>query len=630
MEALQQEIAQRFYDNIAYFEHAQPAVYEKLAAFDSALNNGYYQQRYDLIFDEGYLDVIELATGNKLYGSDSGEHADLAAQAITYDRHYNCFASFTQEQHSPLIDYIRSVADDKDTMRAIEKFIFFGVGLGLHLEQIHAKIAAKCYLIIEDDLELFRLSLFAINYTQLAQSAKLYFAIFEQRETFTKILDTFLLDMFYYNHHIKYFHLLSHKHDKMAVTQHAMVSSSHLNFYYPDLLQEQLQPLALIKGGYRFIDMQTLHNENPLQGREVLLLAAGPSLGREIKWVKQQQGKITIVAVSATLPILHEHGIKPDIVIHIDGKSLSMRHFHGVEESIDDALLILAPNLSLADIAPFDKTRTYMMESGTAYKKGAVNLHGYCVGSTAYAMLLYLGVRTLYLLGLDLALDQDSLSTHAAGHRLKRSVESDERHISYRTTQLKVRGNFQKEVITLPYLNVSIDMIAAFTPRLKQEGTAVYNLGDGAYLEDTVPQKTAQTILRKDKVSTSSVHASFRDHAGASLSLNEKDALKVHILNIYTVKNALVEHRSKSFSKTHPYQLALIELLTKLLSYENSDALKHILLSCLQYNLSFLFDLCNRQLGPSEEQHIETMDALLYKDLMHIVESYEKELQQFL
>ncbi len=61
----------------------------------------------------------------------------------------------------------------------INKFIFIGTLLGVHLNDFHNSLNAKSYLIIEPNIEIFRLSLFLCDYESLSKNSKLFFAINE-------------------------------------------------------------------------------------------------------------------------------------------------------------------------------------------------------------------------------------------------------------------------------------------------------------------------------------------------------------------------------------------------------------------------------------------------------------------
>jgi len=90
-----EEIAISTYkNNLLYFEKHQPGIYAKLAAFDSAIEQGHYQHKYDLIVKDDYFDVIELGTQNYLYSTNSNNYADLAAKSIDFKKDTNVYETF--------------------------------------------------------------------------------------------------------------------------------------------------------------------------------------------------------------------------------------------------------------------------------------------------------------------------------------------------------------------------------------------------------------------------------------------------------------------------------------------------------------------------------------------------------
>ncbi len=53
-----------YQNNLLYFQKEQPRVYEKVTAFENAVANGYYQEKYELEYkEEGYFDVKEKSSG---------------------------------------------------------------------------------------------------------------------------------------------------------------------------------------------------------------------------------------------------------------------------------------------------------------------------------------------------------------------------------------------------------------------------------------------------------------------------------------------------------------------------------------------------------------------------------------
>ena len=181
MQDINNIVTKNFNDNISYIQVSHPKLFEKLAALESAIEQGHYKQRYELVYENDYFDVFEKETGKYLYCKNSITHASLASQSIDYKLQENLFEGFhkhdiSEEQlyeyiekepfehqmsgFAPIMYYTHKNSSYDKTLKTIDKFIFFGVGLGLHVGAIDKKIASKVYLIVEDDLELFRLSLF--------------------------------------------------------------------------------------------------------------------------------------------------------------------------------------------------------------------------------------------------------------------------------------------------------------------------------------------------------------------------------------------------------------------------------------------------------------------------------------
>lgn len=159
---IEDTIVETFNKNMEYFEQNQPNIYSKLASFDSAVEQGLYTNKYDMVFNNNYFDVRELSTNKYLYSDNSNKYA------------YEVSKKFDN---------------------SVDKFIFFGIGLGLHIDQIDKKVNAKSYLIIEDDLELFKLSTFITPYYELVKRSELYFSVFEGDEEFSNIVTEFFDDL---------------------------------------------------------------------------------------------------------------------------------------------------------------------------------------------------------------------------------------------------------------------------------------------------------------------------------------------------------------------------------------------------------------------------------------------------
>lgn len=81
------------------------------------------------------------------------------------------------------------------------------------------------------------------------------------------------------------------------------------------------------------------HLENLFQGRPAVLVAAGPSLEKNVHLLRELQGRAVIIAVDTALRLLLPLGIKPDIVTTIDFNQVNFQKFANVPIDPDISLV---------------------------------------------------------------------------------------------------------------------------------------------------------------------------------------------------------------------------------------------------------------------------------------------------
>lgn len=653
-----EEVAKEtFLQNIAYFEKNYSAIYKKLAGLDSAIEQGLYENRYDLIFENNYFDVIELSSNNRLYGSNSSDYATLAAKSINFSHDSNAFVTFRDtiisdedlpkyqkmtmyensiSGYADILNYLQNHQSNKNIMKNIEKFIFFGVGLGTHIVEIDAKISAKAYLIVEDDLELFRLSLFTTPYQKLAEKSRLIFSIFDTKSEFLNKA-TFFLDIdFFRNHYLKYFHMLNHSEEKYQQFQIQIASQSHHNFFYNAILEQYLRPLEYIRQQFKFLDMLQKHEQKSLGKNPVLLLAAGPSLQLNMPWLRENHQKFIIVAVSAVLGILEKEGIKPDIAIHIDGFERSAILFEELNDItfFDETIFFLSARAPHKIVSMLKKESIFFFENGTSYKKELGNLSAFCVGSTTYFLLIALGVSELYLLGLDLALDFNTGKTHITNHPDSRSLNISKNLdeldiITFRDTVITVEGNLRPTVFTTPDFAYSIDVINTVSTGFKEDKQHVYNLSDGAKFNNTVATQT--TFLEMNSFATIdkkilhvNIENEFNEKSSNCLSDNEFNEIVKRILNAKSIKSTLESWQESEFTTSKEFLESLGTLIQQLCSSSSNDSydLALIYQEYLKIVSPYIFDFFNHEISDDANIFVKKIQIMLCVHLLEIVNLY--------
>lgn len=648
-------------NNLEYFEKHQKSVYEKLAALDSAIEQNHYQNRYDLIIKDGYFDVLEFSSGNYLYNSNSNDYAANVAESIDFEKNANVFETFKKVKideeklkeyakvdidennlsgFAPILHYLDKNKISPSSLEKIKKFIFFGAGLGGHIVKTDKKIDADIYLIIEDDLELFKLSLFTCPYYELARKSKLVFSVFDTNETFSKTAEKFINDEFYNNHYIKYFQMLSHNEDKLKEFHIKTASQSHNLFYYDSILKQYTRPLDYLKNSFNFLNILKLNSKQEFDSKPVILLAAGPSLQKNIEWIKNNQDRFIIVALSSTLSILEKNEISPDIVTHLDGLDNATAHFKKLRslEFLKDTTFLLSARTQRVIVDLLNKEHIFFFENGTKYKKDFGNLSAPCVGSTSYLLLLLFNIQELYLLGLDLALDSKTGSTHSSEHEYTKQLDlnlaqTHQDTLTYKHSVLKTAGNFQEEVFTTPEYKLSIDSISTSSQNFKVDTQNVYNLNEGASFINTISTQintiNLDLLPTMDKTSIKqNIHNIFTSSSSNKITNDELKSLEEKKDYCLQLQNIILIQETHKFDSHENFLDALISLESKLT--KNTSLTEHdlslVYKNYFKFIYTFIFDFFNTKELKYKESFVDDINHLLSTQLLRIVKKYEKDL----
>lgn len=650
MEDIQTQVVKTFAKNMEFLSTYDGNLYQKIAILQQAIETGQYRQNYALEYVDGYFDVKNLQDGSWLYGTNSNEFAQKKANDIDFEKANGSISltyknSFTKEMAddfdklsaintpasltAPLEYAIDKLGGRKPSMRKIFKFLFLGLGLGLHVGLIDEKIGAKHYLLVEDNLELFYLSLFTCDYESLSKNAKLYFVIMENQDGFKSIYDSFFYKDWIQNDFLK-FSLFDDTYAlKIKQIQSFISTNPALTYPFSLLLKKSLTISRVINRGYKFLNISKIYENSPLKNKKVLFLAAGPSLNTYIDWVKENRDKFIIIAVFMISAKLEKKGIKPDAFMHID------ENYKPVKTTLNkisdfnyfkDIPFLLAASVQFS---LFDKITTkdniYLMEDNTGYKCGFGNMEFYSVGEAGYNLSLILGANEIYLLGLDLALDQKTGQTHAQGHGSSNetkdlsSVDEVQEVGSLKESVLYTKANRGGKVKTTPLYEISIYMMNNISKILQSQ--RVYNLSDGAYFEGTLPLHVDEIKFDKAVDDCAIELKSFFDSISEG-QLNENDRQNLHLRKQEVKKKAkavrkFYQHKTKNSTELIKEFLELINLLVKTPN-EDIKELRGIFTAYTLFISSFLSEYFNTKDADFSKESILRIKKILHNQLSKI------------
>ena len=628
-------ISTNFNENIAYIQTNHKELFEKLSALDSAVANGHYKEKYELVYENDMFDVLEKNSGNYLYNKKLDEHTKLATEYVNSRLDNALFECFVRQEGkksipyiTPIIETIDSYQEKNQTLKEFSKFIFFGVGLGVHLQSIDAKINAKEYLIVENDLELFRLSLFCTNYKTIAVTSNIRFAIFEDDTTFTLTSEQFLEKNYHLNHYIKYFQLMSHSEDKYNLFHLSITNQSHIRFLFHDLLTSYTRPLEYFSQGYKILQKSLKFKDKKFHNRPFLLVTSGPSLQHNIEWLKEHQEHFTIVSASSSLHFLEMHEISVAIVLHTDPFKASVRSIEKLHSPafIEDALIFLNASVDPDFLAMFKRENVYMMEMGSNHQESAFKLTGPCVGSAGLLLLVLLEVQEVYLLGLDLAIDNQTGSDHTTTHQstkiLSTSEDAFDGQMSYKENVFEIAGNLQERVLTTPHFYNSVEIINRHYPKLKSKAQHIYNLSDGAKYTIAEPLSVQQTHLEeKRKIAIQELRSFVEENIIDSLTFQDRERLKGKLEEAESIYSAIKNYTFNPEIGIEHYIKDILLLSNLEQSNTTIDPLLQILQDFYRYILEYIYDF---MLHSQDTNAKESIDKLFRKETLMLINNYKQ------
>jgi hypothetical protein len=295
--------------------------------------------------------------------------------------------------------------------------VLLGFGLGYFAQELLKRFeTGHMMLLYEATPQLFRTALEARDLTEVLASGKVEILVGPDVDDFS----------FLQRHH---HHLINGKIYLVKHRPSLRLNEKAYHRFQKRLEEERLLTLSnvgtAVGMGKNFADafIQNVPNilrkpgvtalKDVFKGRPAIVVAAGPSLEKNLHLLKRAKSKAVIIAVDAALPTLLPAGILPDLLVAIDPMPENVAFFK------DNPLLKYVPFICLSQYTP-EIVDVYpgplflnMAEQNLVTlwlrpfweEKGSVVCFGGSVAHLGFAAAEYLGCSTIALAGLDLSFD---------------------------------------------------------------------------------------------------------------------------------------------------------------------------------------------------------------------------------
>lgn len=507
------DLEKMFQSNMLAFEAIYPDIY------NTFLN--YQLSRFELHMEDGKVNVYDTKEKINLYKHDI--YQDSYVQYLSFqDNPVVLTNKFSVREkisdgfiHSHFLNELainlKQQNEQKKSNRlpkVLPTLMLMGIGCGYHIHSILSDHIVKKLYIYEPHIDLLYLSLFLTDWSHIFEqlnvnNTELHFSVgeFDTELGITKEVESVFqrFGRFFSGYSFLYKHYHDDYLDRVAKQLSQQFVGNILGFGFYD------DSILSIDNFSRNFNVPFLKADGLDESKNipVYLIANGPSLDADIKWLIEHQDNAIIISCGTALSALHQYGLKPDFHCEMERCQVT----HDVLTSFYDkeffsGITLLALNTVLPSVFAMFEDKVQGVKWGEASSKIFVQGLGSqekpallvncnpTVSNCALAFCEKIGFTDITLFGVDMGYkseqhhsknsvyydgEQDSgLYTHKAKHKLKSNFEL---------------GIFVETDEIFKYSHSVLERTLAQNKHLQ-----VRNCSDGAYIKGTVPTRASSLI----------------------------------------------------------------------------------------------------------------------------------------
>lgn len=226
---------------------------------------------------------------------------------------------------------------DNNPVKPGEVLFIFGLGFAYHVQELLNRVTEDVKLVIvEPNLAILKIALEYVDLGYLLGRQDTYFIFGEQEVNFEVFLPSFVgFSKFEQIRFIDYSPIVRLAADyfggvKERITKavsNVIIEMNTMLRFSEEWINNLFENIPVIIASPGIAQLYGEFRDMP-----AIVVAAGPSLNKNISLLKQAKGKSIIICVGTALKPMLLAGIKPDIVISIDGGAANLPHFLEVSD----------------------------------------------------------------------------------------------------------------------------------------------------------------------------------------------------------------------------------------------------------------------------------------------------------
>lgn len=293
----------------------------------------------------------------------------------------------------------------------------YGIGLAYHLFELKKQITKDTRVfIVEHNIDVLKYALLNIDMTELFETPQFLILFGEKKQMETLILSYMPLNFYNLVHNMQTVKLPNyHLYDKenLEVMKKITQGLSSVVVSKGNSLEDMFNGF---RNNYLNIDAIMESNsikeiKNKYEGYPAVIVASGPSLDKNIKYLKEAYGKSLIIACDASLRACNKWGVKPDAIASIERDQPTYDYYYK-EKTFDEDLVLVGPGLLWPKIYEEYKGKKIIMAKNFEGAEGWWYDHfdnidyvnqGQSSATVAFTVAQQAGCNPIILIGQDLA-----------------------------------------------------------------------------------------------------------------------------------------------------------------------------------------------------------------------------------
>jgi hypothetical protein len=348
------------------------------------------------------------------------------------------------------------------------------------------------------------------------------------------------------NHAYKAIYEIGSIFNHKIMIRNTIISDTTLNY-----LQNSLSNLPLLKKENNLEALKQYNFNMP-----ALIVAAGPSLNKQIEILKKNQEKFLIICVNQIYKLLIENDINPNIVICLDSgampnweiKSSSNKPIFFIDVGCRKEIIInsgqniffTTTNIDIANILSNFSINVELLETGGS------------VATSAYSLAKVLGSNPIIFIGQDLALTNNK--DHADGYK---DTYSEEMLTQRKELGFEVQGYYGGYVKTERQLNFYLKWFES--EFAKNNERIIFNCTEGgANIKGAINLPFADVIeeLKKFEYKIPQTINTIIDQGSINKDVDYSRKIRLHILEIDKIITKI--DSTKSFKNEDNFNMQAI------------------------------------------------------------------------